>query len=166
MERDLARGHELDHRWRLTGSDVLIGADHDARLGRREPPALAGTVHVPLPLHAHVGVKDDVLAVSGERDQEVLAVRLDGLHRSSDDLPARGRRSHLRRDKLEPRDNAPGERATEHGRGAKDRVALGHAAARRARRAGDSREAFARSRPREARRREATRPRERRRPTG
>ena len=128
MEHDLTRGQQLDHRWRLARGDVLVCTDHDARLRGREPPALAGPVDVPLPLHAHVRVKNDILAVGGERDQKVLAVRLDGLHGAADDLPARGRRSQLRLNKIEPGDHPPSERATKHGRRAIDRVAFGHAA--------------------------------------
>src|SRR5436309_1330501 len=126
MERDLARRHELDHRRRLTRGDVLVRADHDSRLRRREPPALSGTVHMPLPLHAHVGVKHDILAVGSERDHEVLAVRLDRLHGAPYDLAAGGGGRHPCGNEVEPGDDAPGERATQHRRRAKDRVALGH----------------------------------------
>src|SRR5438552_16247769 len=165
MERDLTRGHELDDRWCLARRDVVVSADHDARLRWREPPALTRTVHVPLALHAHVRVEDDVLAVGGERDQEMLAVRLHGLYGAADDLSPRRGRSDLRRDELESGDDAPRERATQHGGRAKDRDAFRHAAVRRARRAGDSHAASARSRPRAKRPRWATRPRERHRRT-
>ena len=166
MERDLARGHELDDRRRLAWRDVFVRADHDARLRRSEPPALTGAVDVPLALHAHVRVEDHVFAVGGERDEEVLAVRLDGLHGAADDLSPRGGRRHLRSDEIESGDNAASESATQHGRRAKDRVAFGHPGFRSARRAGDSRAGFARIRPRAAHPRWATRPRERRRRIG
>src|SRR5439155_24631924 len=147
----LADGHKLDDGRRLARRNVLVGADDDARLRRREPPALPRTVDMPLPLHPHMRVKDDVLAIGGKRDQEVLAVRLDGLDRAADHLATRGGRRDFRRDELEARHDSPGKRASEHGRGAEDRVAFGHRAIRRARRAGDNRVASARSRPRAAR---------------
>jgi hypothetical protein len=126
MERDLARGHELHDGRCLAGGDVLVRADHDARLRWRKPPALPRSIDVPLPLHTHVGVQDDVLAVGGERDQEMLAIRFDRFHGAANDLSPRRRWSHLRCDEIEARDDAAGEGATQHGRRAKDRVALGH----------------------------------------
>ena len=120
MQRDLARGHRLDDRRRLARRDVLVGSDDDARLRRREPPALIGTVDVPLPLHAHVGVKDNVFSIRRERDQEMLAVRLDRLHRAADDLSSGRGWSHLRRDQIESGHDTPGKGATQNGRRAKD----------------------------------------------
>ena len=145
MERHFTGGHELDDGRGLAGGDVLVRADHDARLGRGEPPALPRSVHVPLPLHAHVRVEDHVLSIRRERDQEVLAIRLDRLHRAADHPATRRRGSHLRRNEIESGDHATGERATEHARRTKDRVAFGHSASG----AGDATEIAAR-RPRKA----------------
>ena len=127
MHRHLARGHELDDRRRLARRDVRVGPDDDACLGRREPPAFARAIHMPLPGHAHVRVEDDILAVRRERDHEVLPVRLHGLDRAPDDPALRSGERDLRCDDVESGDDATRERAAEHRRGAVDRVALRHA---------------------------------------
>src|SRR5437660_3251522 len=152
MERELARGHELDHWRRLARRDVFIGGDDDARIRRFEPPALAGPVHVPHARHAHVGVEHDVLTVGLEGDHEVLPVRLHGLDRAPDDPALRSGERDLRCDDVESGDDATRERAAEHRRGAVDRVALRHAA-----RVSGSRGASARNRPRAAVQRGASR---------
>ena len=86
-------------------------------------PALAGPVDVPAAVHAHVRVQDQI---AGERHQQMLAARDDRFDGAPDDGVVVGDAVEGGKDRLEPRDGVPAERALQRARGAEDRVAFRH----------------------------------------
>ena len=151
---------QLDHRGVEAHGDRARHLDHERRPARGPAPGLARPVAVPRA--AHPEVRPDLEPVV-EPDQQVLAHRVDGRDRRSDEpLDLRSRRPRPC-----PGDLAADQVRTQSRGGAGERVALGHglsAPAGRASPAAHTRGSRRRSRRRAARRGPATRRRARRRP--
>src|SRR5439155_7851118 len=113
MQSELLRGEELDDRRMEARRDDVRGADDDARLLLRLPPPFAGAIDVPRAAHLHVRVQHDLMR-RVEVDEEVLAVRLDGLHGATHDLITANRGAHLGRVDVKSRYQLAREHATEH----------------------------------------------------
>ncbi len=118
----LVPAEKLDDTEREAHCEPVVGAQHHTRLVGGPPPAGAGVVEVPGPLHLQVGVQRDRVADPGE---QVLAARARAGHRPTGQIGG-GQRRDPEVGRLE---HPAGECLVEVSCGAPDGVALRHGSA-------------------------------------
>jgi len=103
--------------------DKRVGLDHDAHAGSWTLPSFPGPVHVPRTVHPHVRPQGEA---ARKTDQKMLALCPDTIHGSAGERCVSIDAREGREDRIEPRDDASGEREIERSGRAEYRVAFWH----------------------------------------
>jgi hypothetical protein len=125
VPRQGASAPKLGHR-NVEGHRLEVGGlQHHPHRRPRAPPALAGTVDVPAPLHPQVAAEDEI---AGQLDQEVLSHAAHRLHRAAGDGGIVVHPRQLGEHGLEADQLLAAQRPVEGPRGAEEGVPLRHGA--------------------------------------